>query len=943
MSDQNKSAIVVNAVATWTSIAGRNETAPCLEIAFRRRTEQANQEAFIEEICLELPREWKPGTVFIGHDARKLGELRAGSTILTDSATKSWEVSQRITRDTWTLILCNTKLDAALPNDFGLDMAILLDNVGAESKGTVVVTIDAAQENLSMTIPPESSPIGWIVHLESDPVETNALARGQELVLRWNVQNVEGDAELRGSLPGANTMRIANGSSGQRTVRALGESVYSLTAMVSQEGKLVEVVRRVHVNIEAPQYGLNLQFVPTAVFPGGPVVCYRSAYNVKRIQFTRSADEPSLTANNYEGKETTIEDTFIVPNGPNEGRSWTIGAVYTSREGERSIRANQVTGISASKVETSMFLNLPVSFGTSDATAVHGMAAGSFIVTSAGSYSQIAKREWIAIATTSGLELWARDSSVGEVKVAADVQARKWKNNWLDDALAGEFLGVGGANDVKDPSIQCIVAVRKKSGHEGIAEVIEIDLPLREDNADRQVLAISDARFARGAVKVVPVGNRVYLLGEGAAISYERNLHIMTYRDEPQLALVAFAGWDVVGLTSESTPHAIGHLFALEKKSGVLLRFDVQAGIVMAPRMAAGSNDKVARLDELQRAQGCLSPTPPVFPREALEDGRGYTGKDTDGSILEYLNPIDEGSAMVALGGILLVRSEVVDPSIGQIIQDRAYDPRLDVWARCGHPFGNANRSSMNFFATTNSTLYCLANDELRYVEGSLAAYVGFMATDYKPIDRQSLTDVPWPETFTFPAVENKTGLSVLWIGGRLCADLWERGQWQLALVANGQTIITVDARVCQTTGDIEDVKAIVEGTGRAVPVCQWNAHTLTIAPATSQLQIHMQAGLVLPFSYCIDDGLSQLIRGESSTGTTLDIPSITGQTRCTLEFKYLAGEAKRSSLDARAKLLIVNGIVAEFQWEGKHSSLFDVDIEDGHTVRLTLDNGARR
>jgi hypothetical protein len=309
---------------------------------------------------------------------------------------------------------------------------------------------------------------------------------------------------------------------------------------------------------------------------------------------------------------------------------------------------------------------------------------------------------------------------------------------------------------------------------------------------------------------------------------------------------------------------------------------------------------------------------------------------------LEYLNPIDESSTMVALGGVLLVRSEVVDPSVGQTIQDRAYDPRLDVWARCGHPFSNANRSTLNLFASTRSTLYCLADDELRYVEGSLPAYLGFMGSDYTPMDRESLAPAPWPETFTFPEVANETTLDLQWRDGRLSANLLERGQLRLVLLSEGETVITIDAQINRETGDIEGAKAIDDTTGREVALCQWNARTLTIAPVTWSLQIEGQAGLVLPFSYAISDGYSEPIRGETSTGNTLDIPSITGETRCTLEFKYLGGDAKKSTWDARAKLLIVNGIVADFQWEGKHADLFEVDIEDGRIIQLSLDKAAR-
>jgi hypothetical protein len=291
---------------------------------------------------------------------------------------------------------------------------------------------------------------------------------------------------------------------------------------------------------------------------------------------------------------------------------------------------------------------------------------------------------------------------------------------------------------------------------------------------------------------------------------------------------------------------------------------------------------------------------------------------------------------------VLLVRSEVVDPSAGQTIQDRAYDPRLDVWVRCGHPFANANRSTLNFFAATQSTLYWLADDELRYVEGSLPAYLGFMASDYQPIDSQSLNATPWPESFQFLTIVNETSLEVRWRDGRVSPELFKRGQLRLALVSEGETIINIDAEINKATGIIETATAVVYETGREVSLCQWNGHILTIAPTQSSLQINLLGGVVLPFSYTIHDGYSRPIKGESSTGNSLSIPSITGETRCTLDFKYLGGDVKKSTLDARAKVLIAQGIVADFRWEGKHASQFDVEIKDHCILQLSLQECAQ-
>ncbi|HRI71381.1 MAG TPA: hypothetical protein PK156_44415 [Polyangium sp.] len=937
MSEETSPVISTTTSIKWIQIPGRAETGPVLRFSFAKRDPQATTDTFVEEIRFELPRNWKPGTVYVGREPRRLVELRPGSAVLQDTHDVTWELSQRITRDGWMLIVSNSQPETALASDWGLDVAVLLAKPEAESQGNVTVHVDNTQEKVGFSVANEVTQQNWTLKLESDPVDTNALERGQEVVLRWDVQNVQGDGELRGSLPGANTMRIGNGTRGHRTVRALAEGIYTLTATVLEGGQWAEVTRRVQVNLKAPQSGLSLDIVPGTVFPGGPLVAYRSAHGVRKIQFMTSGDEPSLAKHNYDAKETTIVDSFVVPRGPKEGRSWTFNAVFVGAEGEKSVPSNVITAVAPKKVENSMFLNLPVSYGNEEIERVHGFAVGTFLVTSDDPLPKIAKRDWIAIAMTTGMDLWVRDPALGEVKAAADVQGRKWKNNWLQDALSGKFLGVGAARDTKEKDIQHIVAVRMAKESKDIAEVIEIALPLRENNPPRRAIAISDPSFLQGAVRVFPIGKRVFLLGDGAAISYERDLRITTYRDEPQLANVAFPEWDIVGLPAEHDAPISGYLFALEKKTGHLLRFDVHEDLVLPPRVAANSNEKVARLDKLHQAQASLNQNPPPFPCEELEEGRGITGYDVDGSVLEYLNPIDESSSLMVAGGVLVARSEVVDPSVRNTIQDRAYDPRLDVWARCGHAFAEVNGSTRNFFASTNSTLYCLADDTLWYVEGALAAFAGFMATEYRPIDASHLEPAPWPDTFSFPRVDNRTKLVVEWLDGRKSNELLEQGQLRLGLTADGETILMIEAAIDPQTGNIQNAKASAYATGREIGLCKWQNNRLTIAPVVWSLEINTPAGLVLPYSYTICGAHLDEISGESWSGQTLSVPSVTGETRCTIALKYIAGDVKKSTLDARAQLWVVNGIVADMRWEGQHAHLFDVNVEEGRIIQLAL------
>jgi len=933
MSNESANNIHSQMSTAWTRVAGRIVESPCIVLKFQCATNIIG-EVFIEEIQVCPPRKWKPGAVYVGNGSQRLVDLKPGSTKLADSHAVDWEISQQVTRDAWTLVLCNSKPEQALPENWEFDVAILLDKPVDSSGGELVINIDDVKHSLDFTVTENNCSAPWIVRLESDPSKTNALERGQEVVLRWEVQNIDGDAELRGSISGANTMRISNGTKGQCSVRALGESIYTLTAVVNQDGKRVEVVRTIEINLAAPQFGLNFDFFPTQVFPDGPVVAYRSAYDVGKVQFMCSGGGPALPTMNDDGKRSTIEDTIVLGSGPKEGQTWTFGAVYASTDGEKTSPNRSIMGVAPLEVENSMFLHLPLSFGTAQSPQVMALVAGAFFVTSRDPIPRVAKRDWIAIATTIGLELWVRDPSNRAVKTAADIQGAQWSNNWLDDALAGAFWGVGKANNSNEPESQSVIAIRTPQNQESIAEVIEFELPLRENNPHRSVLTLSDPRFARGNVKLLAVGKRVFVIGDGVAISYERGLHLTTFRDEARLTMVAYSEWSIVALARESSVSDDGHLFALDKKSGMLLRFDIRGGVVQPPQMAASGNGQVARLDKLQQMQASSALVGQRFPCELCEEGRGYTGTNPDGTISEYLNPIDERSSMVAIGGVLLVRSEVVDPSVGRRIQDRAYDPRLDVWARCGHPFALTNTSTPNFLASTNDTLYCLADDQLLYVEGSLASFVGFLAADYSPLDAKYLADPPWPPTFVFPVVDNRTALPLKWLDGRASPALFKDGRLRLALECELSPIITIEAELDPNTGTLLRASCKAFATDRDVNLRRIDGNVLILEPLRFTLRLVATGSLVLPFSYQISTAGLNTVVGDSYTGQTIEIHSLTGESHCQVEFKYTPAY---NALDVRAKIVIVQGKIADLQMLGQHAHLFEVEIDEGPTVRLAL------
>lgn len=931
MSVQGRPVLTSSVRVSWARIPGRNVRTPVLEIDLARPTD--GQETFVEEIQIAPPRTWRPGTVVIGPDAQKLSELRVNAPVLNDSYAIRWEVEQRVTPTQWTLSLRNTQPKTALPKDWSLRVAILLDKPAAENGSAVLVRCTGVEESLSFDVPPQMVDKPFVLRLESDPKDTTALARGQRVSLRWNVQNIEGSAELRGSLEGANTLRIANGSQGQCSVVALGEAVYSLRATVIQGGELVEKIERVQVNLKVSQFGLQLEFLPPAVFPGGPIVCYYSAYNVEKITFLRTGDQASLEDKNYDAKTTDIVDRFVVPYGPAEGQNTSFGAMYTTAEGDKTAQSNSTQGVAPKSVKSGRFQNLLLSFGSEDGPAVRGLAAGTFVVVSQGPNPVTAKREWMAIARPSGLELWVRDPKKGEFKAPADFLSGVWKNNWLEGAISGQFLGVGASALVREQDNQSILAVRKVADAEDTMEVLEIDLPLQENNPPRTTLTISDIRFASGTVRVLTVGNQVFLFGNGVAISYVRNMQMTSYQDEPRLACVAFPEWELVSITNGPDKQPTGCVFALEKQSGMLLRFDVVDGSVTGARVAANANGGIAPLDKLQAAQASLTPTPPPFPRDQLQEGRAILGQAPDGS-METMNAIDEKSVMVALGGVLLVRSQIADPSAGDVIQDRAYDPRLDVWTRCGHPFAEADKAPTRFFAATPTTLYCLADDQLYDIVGQLPSYLGFMASDYTPIAAASLAAPSWPENFTFPVVDNKTPFALQWLNGRMDPAMYEQGRMHLALMDQDEIVFAIEAQLDRATGAIESATAKSPALNiEDVRVCTWTESTLTIAPLRWSLEFQMPQGIVLPFLYSTREKFGPSGKGDGLTNTSLEGTSLSGQVQITIQFMQGTTAASAKPLDGNIVIILKNGAIADVQPSGQHATRFELDVEQPFTL----------
>ena len=142
-----------------------------------------------------------------------------------------------------------------------------------------------------------------------------------------------------------------------------------------------------------------------------------------------------------------------------------------------------------------------------------------------------------------------------------------------------------------------------------------------------------------------------------------------------------------------------------------------RAGTLGAACIVATAHGTVAPLDMLQRAQ---QPTQ-VEDRTQYLESDVYGGKpgETDGTenrpkrrstlirqqrggkkaklqekqesnpqaALSLIPVSTNRSVLLNLDGALLLRGQIPDPQSNNRILDRAYDPRLNVWVKCGHPF----------------------------------------------------------------------------------------------------------------------------------------------------------------------------------------------------------------------------------------------------------------
>lgn len=637
---------------------------------------------------------------------------------------------------------------------------------------------------------PSAAPTGYTVELKTDSEDTSALKYGASFKLSWEVQGVE-SADLWGPLSddGKNHRTIfptpkdePNLSKGSKTIVVTGPMNFTLRARVKVGDREESVVRALSVGVMTDPRGGRVDVWPRQVLPRGPIAVHWSAYKVTSFKFHAitgdvvddEVDGPAILNDEFgydpsdKNWATTVRDaSFTLDYGPRAGQDWTVeaecepegdaralqcrvGAIGTRRlsssvKGQDGNESWSYLAVGASGKAASDAASLPTGSGVKTTGRALAMAVGRFAVKADDDPERW--REWIAVATTAELE----------VHINKMINQRAYRLDpalhpdvpWLRGVLEGPVLGVGAAEYIENGIFrgENVVVVRRGGPEELLVK--EFRFPLDGKASPREIMIRHTGYATVDRVQVVGLWPRVYVFGRGVVFSYDRSdptaSNWFAVR-EPKLVQVASPEWEIVGVPRPRAEGAAGlsrdgYIFAMTKKDGRLFRFEMTNGaeITRDAQEMASANGGVASLHDLQKAQRNSNQAVP------LTDGRIMLGRDPENKLVR-VNPINEESSLLVIGGALVARSEVHDPLVQVVyskadagkgrrgLQDRAYNPRLDLWVRCGHPFYHARAKDGALFDSTVRSLYCrTADGEIAYIYPIEPSHLGFLATDLTP------------------------------------------------------------------------------------------------------------------------------------------------------------------------------------------------------------------
>jgi hypothetical protein len=816
--------LIVTLLPHWHESPGQ-EPALMLDVTVKSSTAVTG---YHEQLGLTLPAALQPAQEFVGSSP----DSRVAS--FGDSAGTSWNVlTSTVNGNTWTVWLSPvkgkvTKPDATLHFFVGLkkpsqDMANLSVGVELSSQAPGKKPIPAEPRVIIPQLPSTYGPSGWVVKLWTEPKRAVSCEYGQPVKVCWELTNIVGNATLHGSMVDKNTKPIQPGKAEdcRVTVGAFGAAVYTLTADVKIPGqdKLETIVRTVDVDVEVAQYGARFKVWPPQVLPGGPIAAYWSAFNVDRMHFPRiHQTAPDVSEHNYPalGEDATLSldkpiehRSFQIKWGPGTSvpevkdaiDAWTVSALYSRRK-----IPLPVDGGDRERTDGAVTKRLPdpspKEIKSSPRNPLRLVEAGELVAGVVASLAAPTKKIFreikplapaVGLGGIAGLHIAAGEFRGREGRkphrcdfiAVADAQAlrvvvvspnKASVAQGILDGDRGKILGLGAAwetDPLKADGQWLLLAYQDPST--GVVSVTE--LGFADDTAATPVtpVTLTDEGFqASPRLQLLSLGERVFVLGKGVVVRYDRTSDRKPQAETALLAIASPDEWEVTALPAGTSLAArrtpSGFIFALHKKDARLLRFDVVDGKVGTPRTCAPADGDVAKLDMLQRAQLGDSAyletleasigegnriTAAVYTRRTpdAQDARRFrsSGKivnntDTRGEPLTRLSPVTHETILLTLDGALVARCEVVEQRWRRdLLQDRAYDPRLDVWVKCGHPFPGASRGKGALFAATRRNVYCWfpgGDPQLSYHADANASLLGFVVhADLAPIDARLLEE----------------------------------------------------------------------------------------------------------------------------------------------------------------------------------------------------------
>lgn len=530
---------------------------------------------------------------------------------------------------------------------------------------------------------------------------------GTVVTLICRIEGAE-TADLLGNLPNANSRRVKDKD--KVTVWALSPTRYTLSARF-EPGRPAEIAS-IHIDVLLPQQGVKLLVHPRTVLPGGPVAIVYTGVNVNSLGFDIRAENapagsrrpPTIDNSRVrEGHRRTFRRTYSVPFGPQGPEEvWTFTA--------RPAIAHQFTSNQVLRQEASV--NVARYTPSHTALDLKGnycqMACGVFRATFNlfGGKQEVREPEggvgrramWAALAGPSGLKL-----------VTLYEAQRRAVEEMPPLAKADTLTAVAAAGD--PANCRCVIAA---SWVDGKAAIYRLDaLKLANANFTRQAVEpeflVNIALDAAKGLRLLALGQRIYVLGDTRAYSFllpaAGASGSIVPVEEPMLAAVLAPHWRLAALPAKGWQVGEGCIYAMDTKTGIFLRFDAAGakGLANKPTLgkanaASSANKDLAKLDLLAWAQSRITDesTETVDLKALITAGTNQTmwkfeKRPDDARQTSEPDPgcIDARASLVAVAGAVVARCKLpdnVDPT-APVLQDRVYDPSLNVWTRCGHLF----------------------------------------------------------------------------------------------------------------------------------------------------------------------------------------------------------------------------------------------------------------